>query len=341
MRFGLSLKNLIRRDPDAPSLRDRAADLRTSLSRRTVVAGTVAAAVPMPVLALTAPSPAAAPHPDQDLFDIEALCARADAAEKAVETASDAAHAAFYAALGPFPGELLMTPWEAHRFGMFPPLGRGVRLPTHLVRDGEAVNPDHGWTAEGLRRAINLAVALFGQGGQTPHRVRCWRSLLPAAAAYDARRAELERQFRIQALREECEDARHTAARARTLLRRTPAKTVEGLAVHTRALGSTAWYEGGSPYAILLQSAAAITGVALRQSDFDVPAWLAAWEKVGGRVEYRAERVEWAFIHPSTDGASIETRDHIRGLYNEKCSNSSAIHLWLEPRATDPRFARA
>ncbi|KAA0122833.1 hypothetical protein CIW48_15430 [Methylobacterium sp. P1-11] len=341
MPFRLSLKKLIRRDPEAPSLRDRAADLRASLSRRAVVSGTVAAAAPLPALALAPPNPAAALHPNQDLFDIEALCARADAAEKAVEDASTAAHAAFRAALGPFPPELLMTPWEAHRFGMFSPIGRGVRLPTHLVHRDTRLNPDHGWTAEGLHRAIKLAVALFGQGGQTPHRIRRWRSLLPAAAAYDARHAELERQFRIRALRDEWDGARQTAGRARTLLWRTPAQTVEGLAVHTRALGATAWYEGGSPFTVLLQSAAAITGVALRESGFDVPAWLSAWEEAGGRVEYHAERAEWAFIHPATDGASTETRDRIRGLYNEKITNSSAIHLWLEPRATDPRFARA
>ncbi|MGE8131589.1 hypothetical protein ACQKQD_31980 [Methylobacterium sp. NPDC080182] len=341
MPFGLSLKNLIRRDPGAPGLRERAADLRTSLSRRTVVAGTVAAAVPLPALALAPPIPEAAPHPDQGLFDIEALCVRADAAEKAADAACTEAYAAFRAALGPFPDELLMTPWEAHRFGMFPPIGRGVRLSTHLVRRNDAINPEHGWTAEGLRQALNLAVALFGQGGQTPHRIRRWRSLLPAATAYDTRHAEMDRQFRIQALREEYEDATLTARRAHALLRRTSATTVEGLAVHTRALASETWYEGGSPYKILLQSAAAITGVALRRPDFDVPAWLDAWEQIGGRVEYRAERAEWAFVHPSTDGASLETRDRIRGLYNEKCSHSCAIHLWLEPRIADPRFARA
>jgi hypothetical protein len=58
MPFRLSLKNLIRRDPETPSLRDRASDLRGSLSRRTVVAGTVAVAMPLPVAAATVqPSP--------------------------------------------------------------------------------------------------------------------------------------------------------------------------------------------------------------------------------------------------------------------------------------------
>ncbi|KQS64025.1 hypothetical protein ASG32_31190 [Methylobacterium sp. Leaf361] len=341
MSLRMSIKKLIRRDPTA-SLRDRAADLRASLSRRTVVAGTVAVAVPLPALALApSPAPQVQPHPDQDLFDIEALCARADDAEKAAGAAHGAAYAAFRAALGPFPPELLMTSWEAQTFSPFYGVRASRRLPIRLVHHDDRLNPDFGWTGEALQRAIGTAVNLLGRGGQTPHMIRRWRSLLPAAAAYDARYDELRRQFRIQALADEYEDARKTAGRAHGLLRRTPAKTVEGLAVHTRALASTTWYEGGSPYTILLQSAAAITGVALRQPDFDVPAWLSAWEAAGGRVEYRAERAEWAFIHPSTDGASLETRDRIRGLYNEKSSNSCAIHLWLEPRAADPRFARA
>ncbi|MCJ2120059.1 hypothetical protein MKK65_26390 [Methylobacterium sp. J-001] len=52
MSLRTSLKNLIRRDT-AASLRERATELRGSLSRRTVVAGTVAAAVPLPALAST------------------------------------------------------------------------------------------------------------------------------------------------------------------------------------------------------------------------------------------------------------------------------------------------
>ncbi|MCJ2084630.1 hypothetical protein MKK88_01285 [Methylobacterium sp. E-005] len=57
MSLRTSLQKLIRRDPNA-SLRDRATELRGSLSRRTIVAGTVAAAVPLPVLAATvAPAP--------------------------------------------------------------------------------------------------------------------------------------------------------------------------------------------------------------------------------------------------------------------------------------------
>ncbi|MCJ2070637.1 hypothetical protein MKK75_17875 [Methylobacterium sp. J-030] len=52
MSLRTSLKNLIHRDPGA-ALRERADGLRGSLSRRTVVAGTVAVAVPLPVIAGT------------------------------------------------------------------------------------------------------------------------------------------------------------------------------------------------------------------------------------------------------------------------------------------------
>ena len=52
MSLRTTLQKLIRRDPTG-SLRERATELRGSLSRRTVVAGTVAAAVPLPALAAT------------------------------------------------------------------------------------------------------------------------------------------------------------------------------------------------------------------------------------------------------------------------------------------------
>ena len=58
MSLRASLKNLTRRDPGA-ALRERATELRGTLSRRTVVAGTVAAAVPLPALAAVVTSAAA------------------------------------------------------------------------------------------------------------------------------------------------------------------------------------------------------------------------------------------------------------------------------------------
>ena len=60
MSFRASLKNLIRRDAEHPSLRERAAELRGDLAgqtRRAIVAGSVAAAVPLPTLAAPAPDP--------------------------------------------------------------------------------------------------------------------------------------------------------------------------------------------------------------------------------------------------------------------------------------------
>ncbi|MCJ2021170.1 hypothetical protein MKK84_27755 [Methylobacterium sp. E-065] len=50
MSLRTTRQKLIRRDP-ATALRERATELRGSLSRRTVVAGTVATAVPLPALA--------------------------------------------------------------------------------------------------------------------------------------------------------------------------------------------------------------------------------------------------------------------------------------------------
>ena len=53
MSLRTTLQKLIRRDPGA-SLRERAADLRGNLdgqTRRTIVAGTMAAAVPLPLMA--------------------------------------------------------------------------------------------------------------------------------------------------------------------------------------------------------------------------------------------------------------------------------------------------
>ena len=140
MSFRASLKNLIRRDAERPSLRERAADLRASLSRRTIMTASLAAAVPLPALAMPALNPKAAPHPDRALLDAEAECIRAEAAADAAEKASAAAYKAFRAALGPIPADLLMTPWEAASFGMI--CGTTVvRLPTYCLHHDDLLNP--------------------------------------------------------------------------------------------------------------------------------------------------------------------------------------------------------
>lgn len=84
MPFRATLQKLIRRDAAAPSLRERAAELRGSLrgqTRRTVVAGSVAAAVPLPAIA----APTATPS------DLARAC---DAATAHVAWVNDPAHRA-------------------------------------------------------------------------------------------------------------------------------------------------------------------------------------------------------------------------------------------------------
>lgn len=132
----------------------------------------------------------------------------------------------------------------------------------------------------------------FGRGGQTPHLVRHWKGLLPMAETWDARRADLRLRFRCRELSEAYSAAEKAQRQAALRVHQIPATTVDGLAVHTRRLASTAWYEGNTTYTALLLSAAAITGVPLRQSDFDVPAWMAAWARIGARVEWHADREE-------------------------------------------------
>ena len=75
------LKNLIRPDAERPSLRERAADLRASLSRRTVVVGSVAAAVPLPAIAAPVVAAPAQPHPDAELVALGERWLQARAAQ--------------------------------------------------------------------------------------------------------------------------------------------------------------------------------------------------------------------------------------------------------------------
>jgi hypothetical protein len=349
-----SLK-LFHRNPAKPTLRERAASMKAGLAhitrraepqeadagRRSVVVGTLAAAVPLPALALPSPTAAPTPHPDQALLDAEAGCLHAEAAAKDIETTAGAACAGFRAALGPFPTQLLMSPWETRHFGAYPGTVNGYRLPTHLIHHEERLDPDFGWTAAGLQRAIEFAPSLFGRAGQTPHRIRRWRALLPIAAAYDTRHDTLKKQFRVRELRAEEEAAAKVARRARARLARMPATTIEGLAVHTRTLADTPWYNEHSRQTALLLSAAAITGVVLRQSDFDVPAWVTGWEKTGGRIFWYADRGEWAFVYPPRVNDRPETAEAVRLLINEKSSNSAVIYQWLDDHAFDPRFAHA
>lgn len=280
------------------------------------------------------PEPTAGPHPDQALLDAEAEYLRAIAARDAAHQASRDASSAFSDAFGGYPEELFLQGWERHLFAgitRHPVIGQ---VPTQPVWREHCTNAsDLVWTAEGLRRVIRNAVPAFGRGGQTPHLVRHWKGLLPLAETWDARRADLKRRFRCRELSDAYMAAEKAANRAALRVHRIPATTVEGLAVHTRALASTTWYEGNTTYTALLLSAAVITGVPLRQSDFDVPAWMAAWERVGGRVEWHADREEWAYICPPLPmDAPHELKDEVRRLTEERGSNSAVIYRWLEAR---------
>ncbi|MGT2482329.1 hypothetical protein ACU4GR_33650 (plasmid) [Methylobacterium oryzae CBMB20] len=168
MPFRMSFKNLIGRNPAGPTLRERAAEPDVSQTRRAIVAGSLAAAVPLPALTLTAQAALpTAPHPDQALLDAEAEYLRATAACEAARQTSRDASAAFNSAFGSYPEELFLEGWERHLFAgitRHPVIGQ---VPTQAVWREHCTNAaDLVWTAEGLRRVIRNAVPAFGRGGQ-------------------------------------------------------------------------------------------------------------------------------------------------------------------------------
>ena len=191
---------------DAPklTLRDRAATLKATAprvmggkpleteadqGRRSVVKGSlVVAAIPLSVLAsqaMAAPalSPAL-PHPDQALFDAEAVVLRTKTVLDAAERAAGDASRAFWDTLGPCPAALVVKPWERITFDSVskPWIKHHPRWAWVAHYEGDDGRPDpmmKVWTAESLRATISNAVLLFGKGGQTPHMILEWRSLLP------------------------------------------------------------------------------------------------------------------------------------------------------------------
>ena len=313
-------------------------DIKTShpASRRGFLLGlgTISAAgtagVTLPALAHS-PAVATGPHPDQALLDAEAECRRAEAAYRALAKASNAARLAQQEALGPYPEALFLERWEKRLIdlpGRNPVIGR-VR--TVIVWREHCTNEaDQAWTEAGLRQVIDRAVPALGRGGQTPHHIRRWRGLLPLAATYDARREALDRRFRCQELSAERRAAEKAHHRANARVHRIPATTVEGLAVHTRVLASSDWYRTNSSWTTLLQSAAAITGVALREPDFDAAGWVRAWKDAGGRVEWHAEDEQWAFIYPSRETSTQEQWDEASRLAMERGRHDAVISRWLE-----------
>ena len=280
------LAHLVHRNPDKPTLRKRLAILKGSVARvmrrkpldegadpvrRSAMKGTLAAAAAIPLVGFSdATMAAAGPHPDQALLDAEAECLRADAAHNAATKASREARAARREALGPCPEELVMQPWEARAFSMAWSQGCVRRLPTHLVpRKKKPFNADVAWTAEALKTAIALAPDAFGPAGRTPHHIRRWRGLLPLAEAYDARHAEMDQHFRCKDLFAEERAADQARSASFEAVNALTATTIDGLAIKARHCHIYEWHKMSPNWASLLASAAAISGVTLRQSDTD------------------------------------------------------------------------
>ena len=295
--------------------------------------GTVSAAggtgLVLPALAQAPVGPTVL-HADQALLDAEAEWLHAEAEYKALSRASSAARLAQREALGPYPEELFLQQWESRLIGLAYCGGkiRGVR--TNFVwRDSGANEANQTWTEPGLRRVIAEAVPALGRGGQTPHRIRRWRGLIPLAKIYDERRDALDRRFRCSELSAKRQTAETAQRRACARLHRIPATTVEGLAVHTRRLASSDWYSTNSAWTTLLQSAAAITGVALREPEFDAAGWAEAWKVIGGRIEWRENDEQWAFIAPTQQGFTEEQRDEARRIAMERGRHDAIINRWL------------
>lgn len=276
----MKLSRLIRRDPDAPSLRERAAGLKAGLarvvrrepveaapSRRAVVGGLAAVAVPLPVLAapvVMSSSPDPVPHPDQALFDAEAAMLEAERIFADLEQRSATAWRLMDAELGICPAELLATHADLHAFhSPFAPteVRRCRVFQWARAHESDDHCNGHVWTAEGLRTAIRWAVPLMGQGGQTPHHLRRYCALLPAVEAYGARRAEIEARHRTRELSAARRDAGNAVATARDAIDDLHATTPEGLAVLVRHLASYDLKRVEDGWLGLLASAASIAGI--------------------------------------------------------------------------------
>ena len=80
----------------------------------------------------------------------------------------------------------------------------------------------------------------------------------------------------------------------------------------------------------MLQSAAAISGVVLSEPEFDAAGWVAAWKDVGGRVEWRSDDEQWAFVSPASPAATQKQRDEIHRLLDKRGRNDAILYRWLE-----------
>ena len=299
----LKLSNPFRRGIDRPSLKQRAVSLKATASRlmrrkpdeasadqgrRMMVAGSMAAVVaaPLPVLASAAlPVAIAGPHPDQALLDAEAAYLTAQEAERMARAAYSEAYAAYSAALGDLPVELYLPAWVASATthpGM--PLWK-YQIQRRMV-DSPSAAFAYRWTANGLKKTIAALPEAFGRAGRTPHIIRELRALIPAAEAYEARQAQLQRRFgTVEAMRK-WKEAQIATRQARNLIGEAVAVTPAGLAVKVRRATEGDWYKMDRALGGLIQSAALVAGVALvdPHADYDVAGWVQAWKAIGGRA---------------------------------------------------------
>ncbi|AWN49491.1 hypothetical protein DK419_26740 [Methylobacterium terrae] len=273
-----------------PSLRERAAALSAKasqvlrpgpitdepdLGRRALVVGSLAAGAALPLPALAAPASAPGSHPDHELFEAEAAMRTARLDARAASDAAVAATEAFYKARGRPPVELMMNYREEHLFASLPRCPGVGFVPTYMVHrppgpDGRWRNPGHAWTERGLQHVIARAVDVFGRGGQTPHRIRRWKGLLPTAAEFDAHHERLREHFRLADLGAARDAADGKVVLAVARFEALVAGTIDGLAVKVRYAGRTSWEQMPKCWSTLLQSAAAVSGVALAsRSDFE------------------------------------------------------------------------
>ncbi len=365
------MRNPFKRQPrpaGKPSLRERAATLKSGLSRlltrpeghgeanqhrRALVAGSVAAAIPLPALARAAApaalTPTGAPasalllpvsHPDRALLDIAAAYAEAREAEAIASAAASAAGELVDAVAGRRPLALVPSrqDWDI-TYGQFRGRGRIPGQPFRYIFTAAGPLPEehqrwqHAWTGAGLRSAIAKAVPMLGRGGQTPHIIRRWRALMPVADAFDAEVAAAIALTDYTRLNTEYRDATDKVGALHSAALRTVATTPEGLAAQVRLLAEGQWMKQGGVFTILMQSAAAVSGVTLPESDFDVRAWVAGWKSCGGRIEWiprRHHQDELAFVSPDLSNRSPAAKAEVRRLECERGENSTLIARWLE-----------